>query len=101
MADASKQTYRELVYEHPQFVDYFRHATPIDVIERMGIGSRPASRRSGGGVENLRAIPWVFSWAQMPHQSAGSLRNGHSTCHGQREIWNRYLEGHEQGLAVF
>ena len=64
MADTSRQTYRELVYQHPQFVDYFRHATPIDVIERMGIGSRPASRRSGGGVENLRAIPWVFSWAQ-------------------------------------
>ena len=64
MADSSKQTYRQLVYEHPQFVDYFRDATPIDVIERMGIGSRPASRRSGAGVENLRAIPWVFSWAQ-------------------------------------
>lgn len=64
MAESSRQTYRQLVYEHPQFVDYFRHATPIDVIERMGIGSRPASRRSGGGVENLRAIPWVFSWAQ-------------------------------------
>jgi len=64
MARTSKQTYRQLVYEHPQFVDYFRHATPIDVIERMGIGSRPASRRSGQGVESLRAIPWVFSWAQ-------------------------------------
>ena len=64
MAETSKKTYRELVYEHPQFIDYFRHATPIDVIERMGIGSRPASRRSGLGVENLRAIPWVFSWAQ-------------------------------------
>jgi len=64
MARTSKQTYRQLVYEHPQFVDYFRHATPIDVIERMGIGSRPASRRSGKGVESLRAIPWVFSWAQ-------------------------------------
>jgi len=64
MAESSKQTYRNLVYKHPQFVDYFRHATPIDVIERMGIGSRPASRRSGEGVESLRAIPWVFSWAQ-------------------------------------
>ncbi len=64
MARISKQSYRQLVYEHPQFVDYFRHATPIDVIERMGIGSRPASRRSGQGVESLRAIPWVFSWAQ-------------------------------------
>ena len=64
MSATSKDTYRQLVYEHPQFVDYFRHATPIDVIERMGIGSRPSSRRTGGGVENLRAIPWVFSWAQ-------------------------------------
>jgi phosphoenolpyruvate carboxylase len=64
MAESSRLTYRQLVYGHPQFVDYFRHATPIDVIERMGIGSRPASRRSGAGVENLRAIPWVFSWAQ-------------------------------------
>jgi phosphoenolpyruvate carboxylase len=64
MAETSKKTYRQLVYEHPQFLDYFRHATPIDVIERMSIGSRPASRRSGLGIENLRAIPWVFSWAQ-------------------------------------
>ena len=64
MAATSRETYRGLVYEHAPFVDYFRSATPIDVIERMGIGSRPASRRSGLGVENLRAIPWVFSWAQ-------------------------------------
>lgn len=64
MAQVSKRHYRELVFESPLFIEYFRHATPIDVIERMAIGSRPASRRSGGGVENLRAIPWVFSWAQ-------------------------------------
>ncbi len=64
MAQLSKRHYRELVFESPLFIEYFRHATPIDVIERMAIGSRPASRRSGGGVENLRAIPWVFSWAQ-------------------------------------
>ena len=64
MAETSKKYYRDLVYENPQFIEYFRNATPIDVIERMGIGSRPASRRSGLGVENLRAIPWVFSWAQ-------------------------------------
>jgi phosphoenolpyruvate carboxylase len=64
MAEVSRKTYRALVYEHRHFHDYFRHATPIDVIERMRIGSRPPSRRSGEGVENLRAIPWVFSWAQ-------------------------------------
>ncbi len=50
---------------------YFRAATPIDVIERLEIGSRPASRRSGGGVENLRAIPWVFAWTQSRHLLPG------------------------------
>ena len=75
MSDASSASYRALVYgesdappaqialERSEFVDYFRLATPIDVIERMRIGSRPA-RRGGGGLENLRAIPWVFGWAQ-------------------------------------
>ncbi|NIP84000.1 MAG: phosphoenolpyruvate carboxylase, partial [Gemmatimonadetes bacterium] len=50
--------------EDARFTGFFRSATPIDVIERMAIGSRPASRRSGQGVKDLRAIPWVFSWTQ-------------------------------------
>lgn len=64
IADVSRQTYRDLIFETPAFYDYFRLATPIDLIERMRIGSRPASRRGGKGAENLRAIPWVFSWTQ-------------------------------------
>ncbi len=56
--------YRDLVAETPGFVDYFRDATPIDVIERMTLGSRPPKRGSMVGVENLRAIPWVFAWTQ-------------------------------------
>lgn len=64
MAQKSRQAYRKLVYENPQFLHYFRHATPIDVIERLQIGSRPASRRSQSGIQDLRAIPWVFSWTQ-------------------------------------
>ena len=67
LARESRAAYRALVYDDPAFVPYFRSATPIDVIERMAIGSRPASRRGGGGVENLRAIPWVFSWTQSRH----------------------------------
>ena len=67
LATDSRDAYRALVWEDPDFVPYFRAATPIDVIERMRIGSRPASRRTGGGVENLRAIPWVFSWTQSRH----------------------------------
>ena len=64
VADVSRQCYRELVYDTPDFYDYFRKATPIDLIERMRIGSRPSARRSGQGVEDLRAIPWVFAWTQ-------------------------------------
>ena len=59
----SRKAYRELV-DREHFVDYFRTATPIDVIERMTLGSRPASRRSMRGVQDLRAIPWVFAWTQ-------------------------------------
>ncbi len=64
MANAARAHYRGLVFETPDFPLFFRSATPVDVIERLNIGSRPASRRSGLGIENLRAIPWVFSWAQ-------------------------------------
>ena len=64
IADESRRAYRRLIYENANFYDYFRKATPIDLIERMRIGSRPASRRAGTGVENLRAIPWVFAWTQ-------------------------------------
>lgn len=64
IAQASRAAYRGLVYEDGRFFDYFRSATPIDVIERMQIGSRPASRKAGQSIRNLRAIPWVFSWTQ-------------------------------------
>jgi phosphoenolpyruvate carboxylase len=63
-AESSRLCYRQLV-EHPGFLDFFRQATPIDGIEHLQIGSRPARR--GGPVKDLsglRAIPWVFSWTQ-------------------------------------
>ncbi len=71
IAASSRKAYRQLVVEHPRFIPYFRAATPIDIIERLTIGSRPASRRGGGGVENLRAIPWVFAWMQSRHLLPG------------------------------
>lgn len=49
----------------PRFVPYFRQATPELELGTLNIGSRPAKRRPTGGVETLRAIPWVFSWAQV------------------------------------
>jgi phosphoenolpyruvate carboxylase len=76
IADRSLEAYRRLVYGSPQFFDYFRAATPLDVIERMHIGSRPAYRRPAGreggvGIEALRAIPWVFAWTQSRHMLPG------------------------------
>ncbi|MBL0142113.1 MAG: phosphoenolpyruvate carboxylase [Betaproteobacteria bacterium] len=56
--------YRGLVYETPGFVEYFRASTPIREIAELNIGSRPASRKPSQRIEDLRAIPWVFSWAQ-------------------------------------
>jgi phosphoenolpyruvate carboxylase len=58
------EAYRALVYETPRFNEYFRRATPLAEIADLNIGSRPASRKTSNLIEDLRAIPWVFSWAQ-------------------------------------
>jgi len=58
------RSYRDLVYETPGFTDYFFSATPIAEIAELNIGSRPASRKSTRRIEDLRAIPWGFSWGQ-------------------------------------
>ncbi|MQY50398.1 phosphoenolpyruvate carboxylase [Rhodocyclus gracilis] len=58
------RAYRDLVYETPDFDRYFRESTPLSEISELNIGSRPASRKPSSRIEDLRAIPWVFSWAQ-------------------------------------
>jgi phosphoenolpyruvate carboxylase len=58
------RAYRDLVYETDGFEDFFRESTVIGEIANLNIGSRPSSRRASGRIEDLRAIPWVFSWAQ-------------------------------------
>jgi phosphoenolpyruvate carboxylase len=64
ISDASFKAYRRLVYETPGFTDYFFAATPIREIAELNIGSRPASRKPTRAIEDLRAIPWSFSWGQ-------------------------------------
>jgi len=64
LSDASFKSYRELVYDDPHFLAFFRSITPISEISDLKIGSRPASRTRSGKIEDLRAIPWVFSWSQ-------------------------------------
>ena len=81
LAQVSRAHYRALVHEHPDFPTYFRAATPIDVIERLHIGSRP-SRRRDGGIANLRAIPWVFAWSQNRSGLTGWYGLGTALRHG-------------------
>jgi len=75
IARESRSAYRALVYDDARFVEYFRLATPIDVIQRMEMGSRPASRPGEkdeqNEIERLRAIPWVFAWTQSRHLLPG------------------------------
>ncbi|WP_122588789.1 phosphoenolpyruvate carboxylase, partial [Pseudomonas viridiflava] len=63
LASDGVSAYRAVVRENPEFVEYFRQATPEQELGRLPLGSRPAKRREGG-VESLRAIPWIFAWTQ-------------------------------------
>jgi phosphoenolpyruvate carboxylase len=67
LAESSRATYRKLIFETPEFTTYFRQATPIDLIEHLTLGSRPARRQQSGDLRQLRAIPWVFAWTQSRH----------------------------------
>ncbi|HEY2145160.1 MAG TPA: phosphoenolpyruvate carboxylase [Steroidobacteraceae bacterium] len=71
IAAHSLNAYRQLVFGSAEFFEYFSAATPLDVIERMHIASRPAARAGGSGVQALRAIPWVFAWTQSRHMLPG------------------------------
>ena len=71
IAAASRDAYQSLVYAETDFYDYFRAVTPIDVIERMQIGSRPVHRSETEGLDGLLPVPWVFAWTQTRHMIPG------------------------------
>jgi phosphoenolpyruvate carboxylase len=64
LAEASHEAYRRTIRDDPGLMGYFHAATPIDLVSDLRIGSRPAKRKAGDRLEDLRAIPWVFSWTQ-------------------------------------
>lgn len=63
LADLARTSYRKLL-DHPRFIEFYSKATPIDVLEHSKIGSRPARRTGQRTINDLRSIPWVFSWSQ-------------------------------------
>jgi phosphoenolpyruvate carboxylase len=64
LARRSRETYRALVYEDPDFARFFFQITPVEALADLNIGSRPPSRGGDGTIQSLRAIPWVFAWTQ-------------------------------------
>ena len=82
MARAAHTAYQDLVYHTPGFLDFWRSATPLDEISRLFIGSRPVSRQGNLlGVQNIRAIPWVFSWMQSRFNLPGWYGLGAGLIH--------------------
>jgi phosphoenolpyruvate carboxylase len=86
LADWSREAYRELVYGDPGFVDFFQQATPIREISELKLGSRPARRTASTDIEDLRAIPWVFSWTQARMVLPGWYGLGAALEHGCAEF---------------
>jgi phosphoenolpyruvate carboxylase len=84
--------YRGLVYETPGFTTYFRQSTVVSEIATLNIGSRPASRKPSERIEDLRAIPWVFSWAQCRLMLPG--------WYGFGSAVDGYLQNRSDGLAT-
>lgn len=84
--------YRGLVYETPGFTTYFRQSTVVSEIASLNIGSRPASRKASDRIEDLRAIPWVFSWAQCRLMLPGWFGFGSAV--------DGYLQANPDGLAT-
>lgn len=95
VVESSFRAYRNLV-DSPGFVEFFRQATPIDAIENARIGSRPPRRTGRATIEDLRAIPWVFSWSQARFHlpgwfGVGSALNQLRTAHP--EDWDQLAAG--------
>jgi phosphoenolpyruvate carboxylase len=86
VARASRERYRALVFGEPRFEPWFRNVTPIDVIERMQIGSRSSTREWAEGLAALRSIPWVFAWTQSRHTLPGWYGVGSGLEAAAREL---------------
>lgn len=97
MVEVSRDTYRRLVFSDPTFFEYFETVTPIDVISRMQIGSRPANRPDKQGLDALRSVPWVFAWTQSRHMlpywyGAGAGLEAAISSHGLAAVQSAYRE---------
>lgn len=101
MAQVSAERYRQLVYEDPDFARFFAAVTPIQEISRLRLGSRPAARRPGGELAQLRAIPWVFAWTQARIILPAWLGLGTALAHARQNHGMELLAAMAQRWAFF
>ena len=101
MADWSSTVYRDLVYGDPDFVTFFHQATPITEIASLQLGSRPARRTSSTRIEDLRAIPWVFSWTQIRVILPGWYGAGSALERTEQEHGLDFLQAMERSWPFF
>lgn len=97
LADFAFKAYRNLVYETPNFDVYFRQSTVLSEIAALNIGSRPSSRKPSAKIEDLRAIPWVFSWAQCRLMLPGWYGFGTAV---EQFLNENFAANHQQGLDL-
>jgi phosphoenolpyruvate carboxylase len=99
LSDFSQQAYRRLVYETPGFTQYFFSATPIREIAELHIGSRPASRKANQRIEDLRAIPWSFSWGQCRVNLPGWYGFGSAFAQLEQQMGSQAARKHLKNMA--
>ncbi len=92
MSEVAQRAYRGLVYETSGFIEFWQSATPLDQIKHLQIGSRPSARSQTGAVNQIRAIPWVFSWMQSRFNLPGwySLGSGLAAISDQALLQEMY-----------
>src|SRR6202035_4092291 len=92
LAERACLHYRALVYDTPEFLTYFEQATPLAEVSQLKIASRPTRRGAAKGIDELRAIPWVFSWMQSRHTLPG--------WYGLGSAVTDYLADHPDDMAA-
>ena len=108
ISHASRIAYRQLVYDDKDFMMYFKHATPIEFIQNLNLGSRPSKRKDTQSVEDLRAIPWVFAWTQnrsiipawygLGSALATGDKNALKDCYGQSLFFKTTIDNISQAF---
>jgi phosphoenolpyruvate carboxylase len=97
----SSRVYRGMVYDDAEFHEFFSQLTPIDVVERMQIGSRPLSRGEQGGIASLRSIPWWHAWSQCRYMMPGWFGAGSALALASRTLGDVALRGMYENWFFF